>query len=75
MGLLEFDLTCELWREYDFGGRTYRIEYPVKLFLSTSRTTHRVLDKDGVIHCLPAPGREGCVLRWYNIDSSKPCNF
>jgi hypothetical protein len=52
----------EQWREYEFGGRVYRIDSPVKVYIGT--TTHRVVGPDGVVHCVPAPGNQGCVLRW-----------
>lgn len=61
--LIEQDLPEE-WREYDFGGRVYRIENPVKLVTRKAGTTHRVVDANGVTHCVPAPGVNGCVLRW-----------
>ena len=53
----------ESWREYEFGGRVYRIESPVRVWIGG--TTHRVEGPDGVIHCVPAPGFRGCVLRWF----------
>lgn len=56
------DISVEEWREYDFVGRVYRIERPQKLWVGT--TTHRVLDIVGIVHCVPAPGYHGCVLRW-----------
>lgn len=56
------DISSESWREYDFGGRVYRIENPRRLYVGT--TTHRVVDANGVTHCAPAPGFSGCVLRW-----------
>jgi hypothetical protein len=62
--LIEQDLTVEEWREYDFGGRVYRIESPTKLFTRVGGTTHRVLDAKGVTHCVPVPGEKGCALRW-----------
>ena len=68
-----YDITTEAWREYDFTGRVYRITAPVKLFIG--ETTHRVVDSDDVVHCVPAPGRFGCVLRWQNHDKSVPVNF
>lgn len=67
----EHDLLCEEWREYDFSGRVYRINDPVKLYLRPGCTTHRVLDTNGVVHCMPKPGEFGCVLRW-KARSSKP---
>jgi len=66
-------LTKELWREYDWGDRVYRIMSPVALWVGT--TTHRVLDTTGVIHCVPSVGQLGCVLRWQNEDQNKPVNF
>jgi hypothetical protein len=73
--LAEFPLSTELWREYDFGGRVYRIESPKTLFVRTGGTTHRVLDEEGVVHCLPVPGSCGCVLRWKNRRGTKPVEF
>ena len=70
-GINEKDLTVEQWREYDFGGRVYRIDKPQKLFTREGGTTHRVLTSDGVVHCVPAHGIAGCVLRW----QSKPVRF
>jgi hypothetical protein len=73
--LKEFDITCEAYREYDFGGRIYRIDNPVKLFFRTGGATHRIVDGDGVVHCLPAPGEKGCVLRWQDKDTTIPVKF
>ena len=60
------DLTIETYREYDFGGRVYRIENPVAFYYREGGSTHRVVDAAGVVHCVPAPGVNGCVLRWRN---------
>lgn len=68
--LVEFDLSAELWREYDFDGRIYRIDCPVRLYLGG--VTHRVLTVDDIIHCVPAPGYNGCVLRWKNHSDALP---
>ena len=73
--LVERDITCEQWREYEFGGITYRIEEPVKLYYRIGGATHRVLTKDGVAHCVPRPGADGCVLRWKNFPGRDPVNF
>ncbi len=54
----------EEWREYDFGGRFYRIEKPVSVEYRPGGSTHRVTDAEGVVHCVPAPGFQGCALRW-----------
>lgn len=68
-------LTDEVWREYDFGGRVYRIEFPQKLHFRSGGTTHRVVDSLGVVHCVPAPGQQGCVLRWKVFDGANPVAF
>lgn len=73
--LEQFDVTTELWREYDFADRVYRIEFPKTLYLRKGGTTHRVVDSNGVAHCLPAPGNGNCVLRWMNKDAENPVNF
>jgi len=69
------ELTTEEYREYDFGGRVYRISNPVALFMRAGGTTHRVLDSEGIVHCVPAPGVNGCVLRWSNKDKTNPVEF
>lgn len=74
-GITKQDLTIEQWREYDFGGRTYRITAPTALYLRDGGTTHRVLGSDGVVHCVPAPGTGDCVLRWQNKDPLNPVGF
>jgi hypothetical protein len=69
------DLSAEAWREYDFGGRTYRIENPKTLYMRKGGTTHRVVDADGTVHCAPAPGFCGCILRWINREGFGPVQF
>lgn len=54
----------ERWREYDFGGRVYRIDNPATVYFRKGGSTHRVVDANGISHCVPAPGVNGCVLRW-----------
>lgn len=54
----------EEWREYDFEGRVYRINTPKSVEFQLNSTTHRVTGADGIVHCVPAPGYRGCVLRW-----------
>lgn len=70
-----YDISKEMWREYDFNGRVYRIDKPALLFWESGHTTHRVVDQNGVVHCVPAPGTGDCVLRWKNADPLKPVNF
>lgn len=67
------DISAESWREYDFGGRVYRIEGPLRLYIGS--TTHRVVDGAGVVHCLPAPGVNGCALRWQSRAGFEPVQF
>jgi hypothetical protein len=69
------DLSDELAREYDFNGRVYRIDTPRTLFTRKGGTTHRVLDQQGVVHLVPAPGFNGCVIRWFPKDLNKPVAF
>ena len=74
-GLYRGDLSDEEWREYEWNyymgdimhSRIYRIEKPKYVFWRDGGTTHRVVDNDGVAHCIPAPGQMGCALRWKNI--------
>lgn len=56
----------EEWREYDIPGRDkpYRITNPVSVEFRSGGATHRVTDGDGIVHCVPAPGQGGAVLRW-----------
>jgi hypothetical protein len=75
LDLHEYDLSSELWREYDFGGRVYRICAPITLYLRDGGTTHRVVDDAGTVHCVPAPGRYGCALRWVNKKGEPPVKF
>lgn len=79
--LIEMDISKELWREYEwsepvFGKRiVYKIENPIKVFFYRGCTTHRIVDAKNVVHCVPAIGFYGCVLRWQNSDPNKPVNF
>jgi hypothetical protein len=73
--IIRKDITTELYREYDFGGRVYRIDFPVTLYYREGGTTHRVVDGKGVAHCVPIPGAFGCVLRWQNKNKDNPVEF
>lgn len=73
--LLTKSLDAEEWREYDFGGRVYRIENPRTLVVRPGGTTHRVVDDRGVAHCVPAPGYRSCVLRWKSKADQPPVQF
>lgn len=54
----------EAWREYDFDGRVYRIDNPQTVVIKEGGSTHRVIDAEGIVHVVPAPGYFGCVLRF-----------
>jgi hypothetical protein len=75
-------ISDEMWREYEFGGTVYRIDHPRTLFVGN--TTHRVVDDNGVVHCVPAPGVHrvqgtdniaSCVLRWHTRPGAHPVAF
>lgn len=72
---LQGQLNDEVWREYDFGGRVYRINAPQELYFRRGGSTHRVIDSAGVVHCVPAPGVNGCVLRWKVAPGLPPVRF
>ncbi len=73
--LKEYNISSELWREYDWNGRVYRIDAPVQLFLRPGGSTHRVVAATGIVHCVPSVGVMGCVLRWASRDSNNRVNF
>jgi hypothetical protein len=73
--LVTNSLTCEEYREYDFGGRVYRINSPVTLTIRDGGETHRVLDAEGIVHCVPKPGVAGCVLRWKDHTDAAPESY
>jgi hypothetical protein len=63
--LTKIDLKgVEDWREYDFGNRVYRIHFPVSVEFHAGSTTHRVTDDKGIVHIVPAPGQQDCVIRF-----------
>lgn len=55
---------AEKWREYDWGTRVYRINDPICIYYHEGGTTHRVVDLNGVVHLVPAPGHMDCVVRF-----------
>lgn len=73
--LTDTDITTEEYREYEFYGRVYRIDNPQLLIMKKGGTTHRVLDNNGVVHCVPGPGTNGCVLRWKSKEGCPPVAF
>ena len=73
--LIKKSLAGEQWREYDFGGRIYRIESPSQLYYRKGGVTHRVIGADGITHCCPVPGYQGCVIRWEMSEGCDPVLF
>lgn len=73
------DLSVELYREYiDPKGNVYRISDPVALYYREGGSTHRVVDREGVTHCVAFPSGYGgaqITLRWKNRDASQPVGF
>jgi streptogramin lyase len=75
-----YDLTDEIWREYQFPSITgesvtYRIDNPQALYLRKNGHTHRVVDSEGVVHIFPGPGFRGCALRFKPKDSENPMPY
>ncbi len=68
-----YDISEELYREYEHGGKVYRIEEPILLVVRKGGTTHRVVDSTWVTHCHPIPGN-GVALRWCG-GIKHPINF
>lgn len=88
--LIKKSIDDELYREYEWdevrqdengylsrtGDRvTYRISNPIALYIRPGGTTHRVVDSEGVAHCVPSVGIMGCVIRWKNPPDNDPVNF
>ena len=75
------DLTGEAYRVYEWidlesgQPRDYQIIGPQKVFYGKGHNFHRVLDGDGIVHLVPAPGYLGCVIRWKPFDLNNPCQW
>ena len=71
------DLSDEASRTYVFAtGHRYVILAPVTLYTRPGGTTHRVVDKNGTVHCVAFPGPNGdTVLRWEPKKRDKPVAF
>jgi len=51
----------------------HQINEPMTLWVG--KTTHRVLDTNGLVHFVPSIAYFGCVLLTCNKDENKPVNF
>lgn len=69
------DISDELWREVEIDGRTYRIDNPVTLVTRRGGSTHRVIDREGVVHCYAAPEGGRSVIRWKSREGKPPVKF
>lgn len=73
------DLTSEEYREYvGPNGTVYRIDNPVSLYYREGGSTHRIVDREDIVHCIAYPsGYNGALiaLRWKNKNINKPVNF
>lgn len=68
-------LADEVYREYKFAsGQVYRIDAPKALFVG--KTSHRVLDSDGMVHIVVFPGPSAdTVLTYKPRDPNNPVAF
>ena len=88
--LVKRSIDGETYREYEWneyiknndgllvstGARiVYKIINPSMLYIRPGGSTHRVVDAEGVAHCVPAIGIMGCVIRWKNPKGEDPVNF
>lgn len=66
--------TDELYREYVFlpDMHVYKIAFPIVLIIRAGGTTHRIIDSEGITHCVPF--RPGVVVRW-NSETTNKCRF
>lgn len=73
------DISDEVYRAYEFGTGLDRYRHVVRspetLVFRKGGSTHRVIDSEGVVHCVPAPGHNACVLTWVPKDPDKPIQF
>jgi hypothetical protein len=74
------DLSDEEYREYQVVGQeqAYRINAPQMLWYREGGSTHRVLDADGVVHCVAFPASLNgipVVLRWKPKAGVEPVAF
>lgn len=75
-GLSLRDISTEEVRVYETAGiGEYRISNPVGVYLREGGTTHRIVDSQGICHCIAFPNEGRTVLRWQNKDLTVPCNW
>lgn len=74
------DLSDEIYREYEVlgTGLVYRISDPKRLYYRIGGSTHRVVDSNGVVHCVAYPASLNgtpVVLRWCPVDQKHEVAF
>jgi hypothetical protein len=70
------DLTGERSREYVLSdGSCYTIQNPVALITREGGTTHRVVDQNGKVHCIPFGKGQPTIVTWVPRDLTKPVAF
>lgn len=76
--LISKDISDEVFRSYSWicpvskERECYTIHDPISVHFYKGCTTHRVVDKAGFAHCVPAVGFYHCVLSWKSKDEAKP---
>jgi hypothetical protein len=62
---VQADISDEEWRVVVYpDGSHYVIPDPVTLIYRKGGSTHRVIDKNGVVHCYAAPETGKSVIQW-----------
>ena len=64
-----FSLENEEWRVYDLPTGKYVVTNPKTLWVG--ETTHRVLDEEGIVHCV----LRNVPIRWCPRDPKNPVQF
>lgn len=62
------DISNEKWRNYEWIDPITKLRVEHKIYapvsLTVGKTTHRITDITGLVHCIPSVGYFGCVLFW-----------
>lgn len=79
--LLELDICGEEMRVYlqlshdKTHEVAYIIDHPVKLYFRPKGTTHRILDAEGIVHIVPAPGHGTFAIKYLPKNAAEPVRF
>lgn len=70
------DISSEEWRQVELEGNLkVHIQHPQTLIIRKGGSTHRVIDKEGVVHCYAAPETGKSVIRWKSKEGEPPVKF